>query len=167
MNLTLNISEAGAIALHAAVFMAARPRRLCSAAEMAGALGVSRAHLEKVLQRLTHAGLSAATRGPGGGHRMIGNPQRISLLKVFEAIEGRLSPTACLLGRKACGAGKCFLGDTVTAINRRLATCLKGTTIADAAAFNRSDANQHLRRRSRRVSQPATRNLSTKATRNQ
>ncbi|MFA6319131.1 MAG: Rrf2 family transcriptional regulator, partial [Elusimicrobiota bacterium] len=66
----LNISEAAAIGVHAMMLIAGRPSRLSSVHELAGELKVSAAHLQKVLQRLVHAGLARSMRGPGGGYAL-------------------------------------------------------------------------------------------------
>jgi len=67
MSGVFKISEAGAIALHAASHLAAHQDQPCRAADIAAGFKVSTAHLEKVLQRLARAGLVTATRGPKGG----------------------------------------------------------------------------------------------------
>lgn len=51
--------------------------------------GASRHHVAKVLQRLAQSGLIASKRGPGGGFYLKGDPSTISLLDIYESIEGR------------------------------------------------------------------------------
>lgn len=51
--------------------------------------GASRHHVAKVLQRLAQTGLIASKRGPGGGFYLKAKPERISLLDIYESIEGK------------------------------------------------------------------------------
>lgn len=125
----MKISEAGAMGLHAGVYLAANPERVCPAGEMAAALQVSAAHLVKVLQRLTRVGLVRTTRGPQGGYTLARPPARVSLRDVLEAIEGRLEPAACLLKHKVCEGRACILGDVIRVMNRRTMAYLTATTL--------------------------------------
>jgi len=125
----IKISEAGAMALHAGVCLAAQDGRACTAGEMAAALQVSEAHLVKVLQRLTRAGLVRTTRGPKGGYTLAQPPARVSLRDVFEAIEGPLASIQCLLKHKVCKGRACILGDVIKVMNRRTMAYLTTTTL--------------------------------------
>jgi len=127
----LKISEAASLAMHTMVLLAKDPERVVSNREIAERLKVSEAHLSKVLQRLTRVGLVAPVRGPKGGFRLSGSPEQITLLKVYESIEGRLVPKTCLFEKPVCGGGACILGDLLTTVNRRIADHLSGTTLSD------------------------------------
>ncbi|MDD5676819.1 MAG: Rrf2 family transcriptional regulator [Kiritimatiellae bacterium] len=129
----IKISDAGAMGLHAAVYLAANPEWVCPAGEMASALQVSAAHLVKVLQRLTRAGLVRADRGPNGGYALARPPERVNLRDVLEAIEGRLAPAACLLKHKTCQGRPCILGGLVQAINRQTIEYLTAKTLGALA----------------------------------
>lgn len=124
----IKISDAGAMALHAGVYLASQGGAR-TAGEMAATLQVSEAHLVKVLQRLTRAGLVRTVRGPKGGYALARLPERVSLRKVFEAIEGPLAPVKCLLKHKVCNGRKCILGSVIQAINWRTMDYLTGTTL--------------------------------------
>jgi Rrf2 family protein len=64
----LNITEAYSLALHAVSVIAAEEGGApVTAHGIASRLGVSEAHLSKVLQRLVHARILKSSRGPGGG----------------------------------------------------------------------------------------------------
>ena len=109
----LKISEAGAIAIHTAAYLGAEPGRVATTARIARDLRVSEAHLSKVLQRLSKAGLVASARGPKGGHRLSRDVDKITLLEVYEALEGPLNTTDCMLCRPACRSN-CVMGDVST-----------------------------------------------------
>jgi Rrf2 family protein len=127
----LRISSAASIALHAVVLLAANPDKLLSTRDIASTLGVSEAHLSKVLQRLVKAGLARATRGPRGGFEIEDDTDDVTLLHVFEEIEGPLRPDDCLLSSPICGGDKCIFGDLIKRLNREVSNYLAETTIAD------------------------------------
>ena len=129
----IKITDAGAMALHAGVYLAAWDGRACTAGEMAAALQVSEAHLVKVLQHLTRARLVRTTRGPKGGYTLARPSARVSLRDVFEAIEGPLAPVKCLLKHKVCKGRACILGDVIQVINRRTMAYLTTTTVGALA----------------------------------
>jgi Rrf2 family protein len=134
MTNALKISEAASLALHVMVLLAEReadgPLTTHQAAER---LGVSEAHLSKVMQRLSHAGFVRSRRGPGGGFELGRPPEEVCLLDVYEAIEGRLGPTECLLGRPACNGTGCVLGDLLTEIDQLVRRRLAGTKLSEVA----------------------------------
>jgi Rrf2 family protein len=125
MQTILNISEAAAISLHAADYLAGRGR-LCSAHEMAGALKVSYNHLSKVLQALTRAGLVSPVRGPRGGFELSPSGRGASLKDFMTAIDGPIRPQACLMGHKVCRHRDCLFGGFLKETNRRFDKVLGG-----------------------------------------
>ncbi len=131
MSNVLRISEAASLALHAAVFLAANPGKPISTREIASALEVSEAHLSKVMQRLARTGLVNSVRGPKGGFLLARSPARISLLEVYEAIEGRLLPANCLLGTPVCKGEGCILGDLVETLNGQVREYLSRTRLSE------------------------------------
>ena len=131
MNKLLNISEGASMALHAAILMASEPDRTFSTSEIAVIHDMSEAHLSKVMQRLVHADIVTSTRGPGGGFRLAKKPDEISLLEVFEAVEGPLRPRNCLFDRKVCGDCGCIMGDLLEDINWMVEDYLMRTYLTD------------------------------------
>ena len=127
----LKISEAASLAMHTMVLLAANPERVISTRETAETLGVSEAHLSKVLQRLTRAGLVESTRGPKGGFRPSRPTDEITLLDVYESIEGRLVPKTCLFGEPICNGSACILGQLLGTVNTTIADYLRGTKLSD------------------------------------
>jgi len=125
----IKLSEGGALALHAGVYLAACGGVLCSARRMAAELKVSPAHLVKVLQRLEHAGLVRATRGPRGGYGLARPASRIRLQDLFEVLEGPLTPVSCLMRHTTCAGRPCVLGGLIQALNDQIIGYLSGTTL--------------------------------------
>ena len=56
--------------------------------------GIPSPFLVQILQDLKRAGLVCSTRGAGGGYRLGGVPQEITLADVLDAVEGNDEPTA-------------------------------------------------------------------------
>jgi len=117
--------------LHATGLLAANPNRACRAAEIATSFKVSVAHLEKVMQRLARAEVVTATRGPRGGFQLARPAGKITLLEVFEAIEGRLTGNQCLLRARTCDGTACMLGGMVDRFNKETIDYLSKTTLSE------------------------------------
>lgn len=128
----LKISDAASLAIHAMAFLAQRFGKRTSAKQIASVLGVSENHLAKVCQRLAKAGLIEATRGPRGGFVLAQPADLITLIQVYEAVEGPLSPSRCLLHRPVCGEN-CIMGELVESVNRQVSEYLRWTTLAQLA----------------------------------
>ncbi|MEN3202560.1 MAG: Rrf2 family transcriptional regulator [Atribacterota bacterium] len=102
-------SEAVSLALHSMVFLARYPSPL-TVREIAEKTGASFHHLAKVFQRLRKARLVASARGPKGGFTLARPPESITLLEIYEAIEGPVPEQICLLGKTLCPFGQCIFG---------------------------------------------------------
>ena len=126
MSQILRISEAASLALHTMVFLATEPDKKVTTNLIATTLQVSEAHLSKVLQRLSKIGLVKSIRGPRGGFVIGKPPKAISLLDVFEAIEGPIESDNCLFGIPVC-TGLCILGGLVEKVNQEVKTHLAET----------------------------------------
>ena len=130
MSSPFRMSEAASLALHATALLASGPRRPVAARKIATALHASQAHLSKVLQRLARAGLVTATRGPAGGFALGRPAGAITLLEVYEAIEGPLRAPDCLFGRAVCAGGDCICGDLLSDVHGRTRRRLAGTKLS-------------------------------------
>ena len=119
--------------MHAMGLLSTQSDGPLSARMAADCLGVSEAHLSKVLQRLTKVGLLNSTRGPKGGFTLIRDPESVSLLEVFEAIEGPVEPATCLFGIPLCEGESCVLGKVIIDVNNTLFEYLAEKTLADIA----------------------------------
>lgn len=110
MSHLMKVSEAASLALHSMAYLAGNPGVNVSTRQIAERLKVSEAHLSKVLQRMAQAGLVKSSRGPKGGFTLKIPAESITLLDIFETIEGRLEATDCLLGIPICNGTYCILG---------------------------------------------------------
>lgn len=58
----------------------------------------------KALQELVRVGILRAVQGPGGGYSFAKSPQKITVLEVIEAVEGKMRFDSCVMGFEECGA---------------------------------------------------------------
>ncbi len=136
----IHVSEAASLALHTATLLASEPERIFSTREIATSLSVSEAHLAKVMQRLGKVGLVRSVRGPKGGFVLGKKPEEITLLEVYESIDGPLGRSNCLFGTPVCGNQKCLMGDLLQSVNRQARDYFENTTLSqinDGKAENR------------------------------
>ena len=125
----LKISEATTLAIHAMIFIAANPKLPVSTAKIAKRFNVSAAHLSKVMQRLTHIGLLKSQRGPSGGFLLTKPAEKINLLEIYEAIEGKLPSSVCLLETAACSGEICIISKLLKNVQKEVEKFLRETTI--------------------------------------
>jgi Rrf2 family protein len=111
MSTLIKATEAAALALHAAAILAGAEGARVSVGAVARDLRASEAHMAKVLQRLSKAGIVIGKRGPGGGFVLARSPERITLREIYEAIEGPLQVETCMLGTPVCDGKDCPLGE--------------------------------------------------------
>ncbi len=121
-------SEAATLALHAAGILAAHEGPVSTHA-MADALGASEATLSKVMQRMVKVGLVTSKRGPHGGFELARPPKEITLLEVYESVEGVIDVKRCLLGAPVCGKKSCPLGGLFEKVSREVTDKLAKTTL--------------------------------------
>ncbi|WP_176593528.1 Rrf2 family transcriptional regulator [Sphingobium sp. EM0848] len=77
------------------LYLAARPDRLSSIAEVAQAYDISQNHLMKVVNDLARAGYIESLRGRGGGIRLGRKPAEINLGELVRHTEGGFDLVDC------------------------------------------------------------------------
>ena len=107
--------------LRALMRMASAPDRAFSTAEIADEFGISRNHLNKVIQRLARHGYVATRRGAGGGAMLARPAAEIGLGDLVRLLEQDQALVECFAPDGAC---------CVTPVCR-----LKGRLYAAEAAF--------------------------------
>jgi len=92
-------------AMRVLLYLAARPDRLCSIAEVARAYGVSQNHLMKVVNELARSGYVESVRGRFGGIRLGSPPEDINVGRVVRHTEDGFNLVDCdtCLIAPACG----------------------------------------------------------------
>ncbi len=141
MTFGLKISEAASLALHTMVLLETDPDRSFSNVEIADDLQVSKNHLSKVLQRLTKTGLVKSIRGPKGGYKLAKSGKDITLLNVYEAIDGEVQTRKCLSDSPICDGKSCIFQDRLEKLNRELKDYLVNTHLNDVTNIYRRKEN--------------------------
>src|SRR5216117_3898872 len=88
--------------LRVLIFLAARPRRRATIAEIADAFGISGNHLMKVSHVLGKAGVLANVRGKGGGLELAMAPDAISVGQIVRITEGAPHLAECFDASSGC-----------------------------------------------------------------
>ncbi|AIT80439.1 MULTISPECIES: SUF system Fe-S cluster assembly regulator [Novosphingobium] len=85
---------------YAVVIMSAAARHCggarVSAGQLAEETGLPGPTVQKLVSKLTGAGLMRSSRGVGGGLKLARPPAAISIADIVEAVEGPIALTACL-----------------------------------------------------------------------
>jgi len=131
MSNLLNISEAASLAMHAMVWLATKPEKRWSVRHIAESMNVSANHLAKVMQRLEKAELVQSVRGPKGGFSLKVQPESISLLMVYEVIEGPMTSGDCMLGNPVCKPGNCIFDGHFNIITEQVREYLSKKRLSD------------------------------------
>ena len=121
---------------YAVVMMSAAARHCggvrLNATLLAEETGVPLPTAQKLVSRLSSAGLLESTRGTGGGFRLSRPPAAISLADVIEAVEGPIALTACVEeSRHDCAIeGSCRVRPHWTVVNTAVRGALAGVSLA-------------------------------------
>jgi len=115
------------------VHLAINPDKPSTTAEIAEVFDASKHHLAKVHQRLTKAGLTLSHRGPSGGVGLAKDPAEITLLEIYEVMEGPMMCRPCLFGKDACPRIDCVLAELLPGLARQVRDYFEKTTLAQLA----------------------------------
>ena len=116
---------------YAIVIMAAAARqcgrRRISAGDIAERTGIPAPTVQKLVSRLTSAGLLRSVRGVGGGLHLARPAAAISVADIVEAVEGPIALTSCVgEGRHDCTLEQaCSMKPALAGGERRLARCAR------------------------------------------
>ncbi|MDZ7859213.1 MAG: Rrf2 family transcriptional regulator [Candidatus Krumholzibacteriota bacterium] len=131
MNSLIDISGGAFLALHSLALMAAREPEKINLKTISDRLDVSEAHLAKVMQRLSKAGFVSSYRGPAGGFTLNKPTDEISLLDIYECIEGKVELGDCPLGRGKCIFKRCIFSDSLSRISKEIYNTLRRLKLAN------------------------------------
>ncbi|MDD3149396.1 MAG: Rrf2 family transcriptional regulator [Candidatus Gastranaerophilales bacterium] len=126
----IKISEAASIAIHSTVLLALNPERMRSTKEIAAILGVSEAHLAKVMQMLVKANFVNSIRGPKGGFILKKSPEEIKLSDIYVLIDGQNIPKTCGFHAKLC-EDVCVIDKLTASLTNEFNKILEKTSITD------------------------------------
>jgi Rrf2 family protein len=134
------------LADYAVVMMSAAARH-CGAAKMnattlSAETGIPLPTAQKLVSRLSTAGLLESSRGTGGGVRLARPPAAITLADIVEAVEGPIELTTCVDAERhdcALEAG-CQLRPHMGMVNGAVRGALAGVSLASLSARVGADA---------------------------
>jgi len=124
---------------YAVVVMSAAARHCggarVSAGQLAEETGVPAPTVQKLVSRLTAAGLLRSSRGIGGGLKLARPAAAITLADIIEAVEGPIALTACVEhGRHDCSLeSACMVRPHWSVVNEVLRGALAGVPLTRLA----------------------------------
>lgn len=127
----VNLSEASLLALHSMVLLAQSESRPLTIKHIAEKTASSEAHLSKVMQRLAKINLVDSIRGPNGGFYLKIPIESITLLDIYQAIEGPLEEGGCFNKNGICPFKKCLFGGIIDKMRQEFRQYLTSKTLKD------------------------------------
>jgi Rrf2 family protein len=124
----VSFSEAASIALHAMILVA-RAKGTMNVDKIAEITQSSRHHVAKVMQRLAKDGYVGSYRGPKGGFYLSKNAEKISLLEIYECIEGILLPNSCAAEKPICNFEHCIMNNITHELTAQFKNYMAGQMI--------------------------------------
>ena len=93
----MRLTRSGDYAVRCLLFLALNPGRgVVGRREIAEVMNIPAQYLGKVAQTLARAGIIAIRQGARGGYELAEDPDKISLLRVVEAVDGEIFLNDCL-----------------------------------------------------------------------
>ena len=128
MSKIFSMSEAASIAIHSMVIIARNGSGI-NAIKIAEHTGFSKNHISKVLQRMVKNDLLKSVRGPSGGFSLKLDPEKLSLLTIYEAIEGPMVITDCPFENEVCHFDRCLMLNVVNKMAQEFKQFLNKQTL--------------------------------------
>jgi len=132
----MKVTKSAGYALHALMYMVRHSTQLpVTAITVAKAEGIPSDYLAKIFQQLAKARFVKAIRGRKRGYVFARPPEQITLLELFETIEGGPLFDDCFLRHCECGGtpDSCCIFSIWTEATRQIKKKLEDTTVAAAA----------------------------------
>ena len=138
------------LADYAVVMMAAAARHCGASCRLNATLlaeetGLPLPTVQKLVSKLSAAGLIVSARGTGGGFRLARPPAAITVADIVEAIEGPIALTACVdSGKHDCAVeGTCRVKPHWNAVNGAVKGALAGISLSQLSAAPAPAGAQH------------------------
>jgi len=142
----MRLTHATDYAIRSVLFLAALPRgTMVEAGEIAVAQCVPLRFLLKIFRSLASVGIVGSQRGPGGGYVLLRDPADVTLLDIFEAVEGPMAISQCLMDPEFCSrhaAEHCPVRRALGSVQEVLARELSRYTIASLVAAEKGPGTE-------------------------
>ena len=132
MKKLFNISEAASLGIHSLALIA-QSKDLLNVNKIVSLTNFSKNHLAKVLQTLAKFGFIKSARGPKGGFLLNRDSKEITLLEIYEALEGKVENVHCSLHKEFCPFKKCIFGGLSSKFTNEFTDYMSKTTIYQVA----------------------------------
>ncbi len=129
------LTRAVEYAIKGLLYLALQEGRVVRAEEIAKVHTIPTPYLSKILQTLVRSGMVRSLKGPSGGFTLDSRPEEITLLRIIEAVEGKVCLTECLPGSGHCCFRDCPVKEACQEACLRLTESLGKYTLGDMAAF--------------------------------
>jgi Rrf2 family protein len=130
MSKLVTLTEAASIAIHGMILIA-RTHGQLNVTQIADQTTTSRNHAAKVFQRLVKDGFLTSNRGPSGGFKLAKPADKITLLEIYESIEGKIEISTCPMDKQVCPFDKCFMNNITGKMTAEFREFLGKQTLAD------------------------------------
>ncbi|WP_320047268.1 Rrf2 family transcriptional regulator [uncultured Ilyobacter sp.] len=122
--------------LRALVYIAEQNRdfdRLVRIKEISKDQNISVQYLEQILFKLKKENIIEGKRGPNGGYKLIEDPKKINVLRLYEILDSDVKIVDCNenTGNKSCVEEKCRTSCLWSRLDNALTDILKETTLED------------------------------------
>ncbi|PKP53139.1 MAG: Rrf2 family transcriptional regulator [Bacteroidetes bacterium HGW-Bacteroidetes-1] len=130
MSKIVTLTEAASIALHGMIIVAKSGGK-SNVIQIAEITNSSKHHVAKIFQRLVKDNFLDSHRGPSGGFSLKRDPKDISLLEIYESIEGKIEVTVCPHDKHICPFDKCIMDKVTYKMTADFKEHLSKNTLAD------------------------------------
>lgn len=112
--------------------IAANPKRVFQAREIAENLSITLPTVSKLLKTLVKKELLISHRGANGGYELQCSPQHTTVLDMVHALEGPIAITECNLAQDECkSTTSCHVKAPWVQINQVITRALQSVTLSD------------------------------------
>jgi Rrf2 family transcriptional regulator, nitric oxide-sensitive transcriptional repressor len=127
----INISEAASLAVYGMILIAKNKPLRMNIKELSEKLQASPTHLAKVFQKLSKAGLVRSLRGPAGGFELYKEADEISVLDIYEVIDGKLTVNGCPFDKDFCAFQACIFNSEMNHISTEIYELFKNLKLSE------------------------------------
>lgn len=131
----MQITRQGDYGIRSVLYLARQPyKKISFVTEISDEYKIPRSFLAKILQKLVKAKIVRSYRGVKGGFSLARPSKDISVLDVFEAVEGKLAMNLCLADKKKCDFSRhCPIHSVWANVQSKVADVLKKANFEDLA----------------------------------
>ncbi|NLM69280.1 MAG: Rrf2 family transcriptional regulator [Firmicutes bacterium] len=139
----MEVTKKAEYAISALLELAMNPGQFISSKEIAYRQNIPANFLPQIIAMLGNKGWVEGVRGPGGGVRLVGDPNKISVLEIVEVVEGPIAITRCLSSDGDCiNDSNCPLHPVWKKAQDAMLGVLSNTNLSDLIEIRKVQENQ-------------------------